>query len=132
VLARQADLVELAVLARVTGAGIGRVVVAHASAGELLGLPRLRAWTAERPGDSHWVLAARGALRDELDQHRVALAGALLRTADGDVERFAARHAVALGRFADVRERAAAGQDDVVARGCVVATELRRLVQAVG
>ncbi|MGY1622913.1 NAD-glutamate dehydrogenase domain-containing protein [Geodermatophilus sp. SYSU D00965] len=131
VLGAQAELVDLAALARDTGSGIGEVVAAHAAVGELLELPRLRGWTAEQPGDSHWVVAARAALRDELDRHRVALAGALLRDADGDVQRFAERHAPALARFRAVCEQAAAARDDVVARGCVVTAELRRLVETV-
>ncbi|RBY83902.1 glutamate dehydrogenase [Geodermatophilus sp. TF02-6] len=136
VLGCQADLVDLAALAGATGTGtgtgIGPAVAASAAVGELLGLSRLRAWTAEQPGDSHWVLAARGTLRDELDLQRVALAGALLRDADGDVRAFADRHAAALARFAAVREQAGAARDDVVARGCVVTAELRRLVETVG
>jgi glutamate dehydrogenase len=137
VLGCQADLVDLAPLARDTGAGIGPVVAAHAAVGELLGLSRLRSWTAEQPGDSHWVVAARAALREQLDQHRVALAGALLRDADGDARRFAERHALALARFGAVCEQAAseqtgAARDDVVARGCVVTAELRRLIETIG
>ncbi|MGY1642681.1 NAD-glutamate dehydrogenase domain-containing protein [Geodermatophilus sp. SYSU D00703] len=130
VLGAQADLVDLAALARETGAGIGRVVAAHAAVGELLDLPRLHAWTAEQPGDSHWVVAARAALREEIDQHRVALTEALLRDAGGDVERFAAGRSAAIARFAQVRDQAGGVRDDAVARTCVAAAELARLVRA--
>ena len=121
---------DLAALARDTGAGIPAAVAASAAVGELLGLSRLQDWTVEQPGDSHWVVAARAALRDEVDRQQVALAGALLRNADGDVTWFAGRHANALARFAAVGAQAGAARDDLVARGCVLASELRRLVSA--
>ena len=95
----------------------------------LLVLPGVQAWTAEQAGISHWaVVAARAALRDEVDRLRWALVAALLRDAYGDADAFADRHAAALARFTAVREQAAAAGDDVLGRACVVVAELRRLV----
>ncbi|WP_448612362.1 hypothetical protein [Geodermatophilus sp. URMC 60] len=132
VLACQADLVDLAGVARTAGVAVGRVVEADAAVEGLLALPRVHAWTAEQAGTSHWVVAARAALRDEVDQLRWALVAALLRDADGDAEVFAGRHAAALARFTAVREQAASARDDVLGRACVVVAELRRLVRTVG
>jgi glutamate dehydrogenase len=99
---------------------------------QLLALPRVHAWTAEQAGISHWVVAARAELRDEVDQLRWALVAALLRDADGDAEVFAVRHAAALARFSAVRDRATSARDDVLGRVCVVVAELRRLLRSVG
>jgi glutamate dehydrogenase len=90
------------------------------------------AWTAEQAGISHWVVAARAALRDEVEQLRWALVATLLRDADGDADAFAGRHATALARFTAVREQATSARDDVLGRVCVVVAELRRLVRTVG
>ncbi|MGR7023174.1 NAD-glutamate dehydrogenase domain-containing protein [Geodermatophilus sp. URMC 62] len=132
VLGCQADLVDLAGVARAAGVGTARVVEADAAVERLLALPGVHAWTAEQAGISHWVVAARAALRDEVDGLRWALVAALLRDADGDADAFAGRHAAALARFAAVREQAASARDDVLGRACVVVAELRRLVEAVG
>jgi glutamate dehydrogenase len=132
VLAARADLVDLAGVARTAGVGIGRVVEADAVVERLLALPGVHAWTAEQAGVSHWGVAARAALRDEVDQLRWDLVAALLRDADGDANAFAGRHATALARFTAVREQAAAARDDVLGRACVVVAELRRLVRTVG
>jgi glutamate dehydrogenase len=132
VLGCRADLVDLAGVARTSGTGIGRVVEADAAVEQLLGLPGVHAWTAEQAGISHWAVAARAALRDEVDELRWALVAALLRDADGDADAFADRHAAALARFTAVREQAAAARDDVLGRACVVVAELRRLVRTVG
>ncbi|WP_245177549.1 NAD-glutamate dehydrogenase domain-containing protein, partial [Geodermatophilus sp. DF01_2] len=64
VLGCQADLVDLAGVARTAGVALGRVVEADAAVERLLALPRVHAWTAEQAGISHWVVAARAALRD--------------------------------------------------------------------
>jgi glutamate dehydrogenase len=132
VLGSQADLVDLAGVARTTGVAVGRVVEADAAVERLLALPRVQAWTAEQAGISHWVVTARAALRDEVDQLRWALVAALLRDADGDADAFAGRHATALARFTAVREEATSARDDVLGRVCVVVAELRRLVRTVG
>ncbi|WP_205730255.1 NAD-glutamate dehydrogenase domain-containing protein [Blastococcus sp. TF02-8] len=132
VLAPRADVVDLAAVARATGVAVGRVVAADAAVGALLALPRMRGWTAEEVGLSHWGVAARAALRDETDQLRWALVAALLRHADGDATAFAERHAEALGRFAAVLEQADGARGDVLGRACVVTAELRRLVRSVG
>jgi glutamate dehydrogenase len=132
VLGSQADLVDLAGVARTAGVAVGRVVEADAAVERLLALPRVQAWTAEQAGISHWVVAARAALRDEVDQLRWALVAALLRDADGDADAFAGRHATALARFTAVREQATSARDDVLGRVCVVVAELRRLVRTLG
>ncbi|PRY48436.1 glutamate dehydrogenase [Geodermatophilus tzadiensis] len=126
VLGCQADVVDLA---RVAGAAdAGRALAADAEVERLLGLPRVHAWTVERAGDSHWVVAARAALREEVDRMHWALVAAVLR--DPDV--LTGRHGAALARFAAVRDRAGSARDDVLGRACVVVAELRRLVEAVG
>ncbi|SHN75859.1 glutamate dehydrogenase [Geodermatophilus obscurus] len=132
VLGCRADLVDLAGVARTAGVGIGRVVEADAAVEQLLALPRVHAWTAEEAGMSHWAVAARAALREEVDQLRWALVAALLRDADGDADAFADRHATALARFTAVREQATSAPDDLLGRVCVVVAELRRLVRTVG
>jgi len=132
VLGCQADLVDLAGVARTAGVDIGRVVEADAAVEQLLALPRVHAWTAEEAGMSHWAVAARAALREEVDQLRWALVAALLRDADGDADAFADRHAAALARFTAVRQQAGSARDDVLGRACVVVAELRRLVARVG
>ncbi|WP_457037721.1 NAD-glutamate dehydrogenase domain-containing protein [Geodermatophilus sp. SYSU D01176] len=132
VLGCRADLVDLAAVARAVGVAVGRVVDADAAVERLLALPRVQAWTAEQAGISHWGVAARAALRDEVDRLRWALVAALLRDADGDAEAFAARHAAALARFTAVREQAGSARDEVLGRACVVVAELRRLVETVG
>jgi glutamate dehydrogenase len=132
VLGCQADLVDLAGVARTAGVDIGRVVEADAAVEQLLALPRVHAWTAEEAGMSHWAVAARAALREEVDQLRWALVAALLRDADGDADAFADRHAAALARFTAVRQQAGSARDDVLGRACVVVAELRRLAARVG
>jgi glutamate dehydrogenase len=119
-------------VARTAGVDIGRVVEADAAVEQLLALPRVHAWTAEEAGMSHWAVAARAALREEVDQLRWALVAALLRDADGDADAFADRHAAALARFTAVRQQAGSARDDVLGRACVVVAELRRLVARVG
>ena len=84
----------------------------------------------EQPGDSSWVLAAKISLRDELDEYRAALTGAMVRTADGDTGRFLAHHDRAAGRFAAARGSAASERDQSVPVLTVVVSELRRLVLA--
>ena len=108
------------------------MVEADAAVEQLLALPRVHAWTAEEAGMSHWAVAARAALREEVDQLRWALVAALLRDADGDADAFAGRHATALARFTAVREQATSARDDVQGRVCVVVAELRRLVRTLG
>jgi glutamate dehydrogenase len=90
----------------------------------------LRDRLTEQPGDSSWVLAAKIALRDELDEYRAALTGAMVRTADGDTGRFLAHHDRAAGRFAAARGSAASERDQSVPVLTVVVSELRRLVLA--
>jgi glutamate dehydrogenase len=106
------------------------VVDAHVALGEELALPALRDRVADEPSDSHWVLAAKSALRDELDTYRTALTAAAVRTAGGDVGRSTQRHAAAVARFAAVRDVAAAAREDGVPVLTVVLSELHRLVQA--
>jgi hypothetical protein len=73
---------------------------------------------------------AKIALRDELDEYRAALTGAMVRTADGDTGRFLAHHDRAAGRFAAARGSAASERDQSVPVLTVVVSELRRLVLA--
>ncbi|RBY89041.1 glutamate dehydrogenase [Blastococcus sp. TBT05-19] len=128
----RADLVDLAGVVRATGAPVSRVVEADAAVEELLGMARVRTWTVEQAGISHWSVAARAALRDEADRLRWALVGALIRDAGGDAVAFTERHAAALSRFTAVREQALSASDDVLGRACVVTAELRRLVAGLG
>ncbi|MGY1726958.1 NAD-glutamate dehydrogenase domain-containing protein [Geodermatophilus sp. SYSU D01062] len=130
VLACRADLVDLAGVAAATGVDLERAAAADAAVERLLDLPRVHGWTTEEAGDSHWVVAARAALREEVDRLRWALVAALL--PDADAGALTARHRAPLARFAAVRDRAGSARDDVLGRACVVVAELRRLVDAVG
>ena len=130
VLCCQGDVLELVELGAATGVPAEAVVDAHVRLGEELRLPQLRDRMSEQPGDSSWVLAAKIALRDQLDEYRVALTGAMVRTADGDVGRFQAHHDRAIGRFAAARDSAASERDQSVPVLTVVVSELRRLVLA--
>ncbi|MGX5653371.1 NAD-glutamate dehydrogenase domain-containing protein [Geodermatophilus nigrescens] len=128
VLGCQADVVDLARVATGSGVTVRRAIEADAEVERLLGLPRVHAWTVQQAGDSHWVVAARAALREEVDRLRWALVAAELRTPGA----LADRSAGALARFTAVRDQAAAARDEVLGRACVVVAELRRLVDAVG
>ncbi|WP_052091056.1 NAD-glutamate dehydrogenase domain-containing protein [Modestobacter caceresii] len=125
------DVLELGELAEETGIPIAAVVDAHVEFGEALGLPAARAGAGDAPTDSHWVLAAKAALRDELDTHRLTLTRALMRTAAGDVAGLLRRHGAAAARFSGARDAASAARDDVVAVLAVLTAELHRLAQAV-
>jgi len=130
VLRCQADVLELVELAHAAVVPAGAVIDDHVRLGEELGLPQLRERLSDQPADSSWVLAAKSALRDELDEYRVALTGAVVRTAGGEVGRFLAHHERAAGRFAAVRDSAASEPDQSVAVLTVAVSELRRLVLA--
>ncbi|WP_456858857.1 NAD-glutamate dehydrogenase domain-containing protein [Geodermatophilus sp. SYSU D00691] len=126
-LGTRTEAVDLADVVERTGLPVCAVLTRHRALGRALGLDRVPA--AEVPGDSTWVLAAKVALREQLDEHARALTAALL--ADGgDVDGFLARHATAVGRFAAVRDAAAAAREDAVALLAVLTGELSRLRQS--
>jgi glutamate dehydrogenase len=130
VLRCQGDVLELVEMAVAKGVPAGAVVDAHVRLGEELRLPQLRDRLSEQAGDSSWVLAAKIALSDELDEYRVALTGAMVRTADADVDRFRARYDRATSRFAAARDIVASERDQSIPVLTVVVSELRRLVLA--
>lgn len=78
-------------LADDAGRPVAAVVDAHVLLGEQLGLPAVRDRVVDEPADTSWVLAAKSALRDQLDACRVALSRAAVTTADGDVAAFVGR-----------------------------------------
>jgi hypothetical protein len=59
----------------------------------------------DRPGDSSWTLAAKSALREQLDQHARSLTTALLGD-DRTAEDLGTRHGAAVARFEAVRAAA--------------------------
>jgi glutamate dehydrogenase len=127
-LGRRAEVVHLASVVHTTGAPIGAVLRTSRAVSERLGLPAVRGIAADRAGDSSWALAAKSALREQLDQHARSLVTALLledRTADDLV----AQHGAAVARFAAVRTAALSARDEAVAVLATVVGELDRLRQ---
>ncbi|MFW3168907.1 NAD-glutamate dehydrogenase domain-containing protein [Geodermatophilus sp. CPCC 206100] len=127
-LGRRAEVIDLASVVHTTGAPVGAVLRTHSALGERLGLPDVRGIAADRPGDSSWTLAAKSALREQLDQHARSLVTGLLlagRTTDDLV----AQHGAAVARFAAVRTTALSTRGEAVAVLATVVGELDRLRQ---
>jgi glutamate dehydrogenase len=125
-LRRRAEAIDLAQVVQRTGAPIVRVLGTHFALCERLGLSAVRGRAADRPGDSSWTLAAKSALREQLDEHaRSLLTGLLLE--DRTVDDLLAQHDAAVSRFAAVRTAALSARGEAVAVLATVVGELDRL-----
>ncbi|MDP5182002.1 NAD-glutamate dehydrogenase [Blastococcus sp. BMG 814] len=126
---RRAEAIDLAQVVQRTEAPIDAVLRAHSALCELLGLSAVRGRAADRPGDSSWTLAAKSALREQLDEHaRSLLTGLLL--AERTVDDLVVRHGAAVTRFAAVRTAALSARDEAVAVLATVVGALDRLRQS--